>query len=180
MSNILQHLSGTKSKGAIFSSGLAQLEKTTGGKGVDTRLIADIIEKAHAIMRKLGLDHRDTTAHELYSALVASIKNNTYQSILLDSDYVLLALDDKIISFNLIDVIENAHHELKLEHQIISHGQRSLRGEIVDRYVNHEMVNEHKARDIASLVGLLPESDTWYNYLKLQTKQTIKYPKESK
>ena len=180
MSNFLQHLSGTKNKGSMFSAGLVQLEKTTGEKGVDTRLIADIIEKSHVIMRKLGLDHRDTTGYELYSALVASIKNNTYQSILLDSDYVLLAINNKIISFNLIDVIENAHHGLKFEQQIISHGQRSLRGEIVDRYVNHQMVNEHKARDIASLIGLLPESDAWYNYLKYQEKQTNKQLKGSK
>ena len=45
-----------------------QLEKTTGASGVDTRLIADITERAHTIMRQLGLDVRDTTCEELYYA----------------------------------------------------------------------------------------------------------------
>lgn len=55
---------------------LQQLEKASGQKGVDTKLIGDIIEMAHESMRNLGLDHKDTTGPELYHALIAKVKEH--------------------------------------------------------------------------------------------------------
>ena len=112
----------------LFSSGLAALEKSTGNSGVDTRLIADILEKSHKIMRKLGLDTRDTTGHELYLSLLSAVKRDDFEEMFLDTDYVLTITDNQIISFNLIDLIENSHHELPYNKQTVAHGQRSLRG----------------------------------------------------
>ena len=89
----------------MFSKGLATLEKTTGHSGVDIRLIADVTEKAHQIMRKLNLDVRDTTGRELYGALIATVKLGTCGSLLSDVDYVLIMTDGRVISFNLIDDI---------------------------------------------------------------------------
>jgi hypothetical protein len=146
----------------IFSDGLARLEKATGNSGVDVRLIADMTEKAHAIMRKMGLDTRDTTDHELYLALNALIRRKDSEELLADADFVLYIINDKVISFNLIDVIENAHHEMPLSKNIISHGQRSLRGELVGRYLDHARTDEVTAREMAKHIGLLPESDAWY------------------
>jgi len=174
MTHFLQQLSGTSDKETVFSAGLAQLEKYTGGKSVDTRLIADVIEKAHKAMRQLGLDVHDTTGKELYGALISSVGSGTYKSILADTDYVLTLIDDKIVSFNMIDVIENAHHELRFNNQTVSHGQRSLRGEIFERYVSHDKIHESVARTVASLIGLLPESDAWYNNHKYNKKQISK------
>ena len=37
----------------LFVFNIAQLEKATGGAGVDTRLIADITERSHQVMRAL-------------------------------------------------------------------------------------------------------------------------------
>ena len=34
---------------SLLTAGLARLEKSTGNSGVDTRLIADILEKAHQL-----------------------------------------------------------------------------------------------------------------------------------
>ena len=159
--------------------GLIQLEKSSGDSGIDTRLIADILEKAHVVMRKLHLDTRDTTAHELYRALVASVRDGTCESILLDSDYVLLPVERKIMSLNLIDVINNAHHELSFEDQISSHGQRSLRGELIDRYLNHGRTDEATTNEIAYSMGLITDTDRdswldeWYNKYKHQRKQMI-------
>ena len=48
---------------------LKQLEDHTNKKGVDVRLTADILHKAHAKMRELGLDPADTTPQELHRAL---------------------------------------------------------------------------------------------------------------
>lgn len=150
----------------IFSAGMARLEKATGNSGVDVRLIADIIEKAHVVMRKLGLDTHDTTARELYFALNAAVKHDTHESLLEDTDYVLLLIDGEIISFNMIDVIENTHHEMPYKKQIISHGRRSLRGELVGRYVDHARTDEIMVRDMAEHIGLLPETDACYTDVK--------------
>lgn len=157
MSKILQKLLDAPEP--MFSVGLAQLEKTTGHSGIDARLIADIIEKSHHIIRKLGLDIKDTTGHELYLSLMSAVKRGEAESLLVDYDYVMAVLNDKVISFNLIDVIENSHHQLTFEKQIISHGQRSLRGELVGRYIDHARTDEATTREIASHIGLLPESD---------------------
>ena len=163
MSKYLQSILGAEDKQSMFSAGLSQLEKLTGNKGVDTRLIADILGRAHVVMRKLGLDTKDTTASELYYGLTGSVRNGTFEELLADCDYVLLMLDNQIISFNIIDVIENAHHNLTLNHQSISHGQRSLRGEISGRYLEIANINRPVAKNTAKMIGLLPESDIWYN-----------------
>jgi sugar/nucleoside kinase (ribokinase family) len=147
----------------LFSVGMNQLEKATGHSGVDTRLIADITQKAHSIMRRLDLDPADSTGKELYLALIASVKRGTYETLLLDADYILLGFDGGVVSFNLIDVIENSHHELAYEQRIVSHGRRSLRGEIVQRYVDHARTNTGVTRELATGIGLLPEADKWYN-----------------
>lgn len=161
-------------KGPLFNTGLSKLEKTTGNSGIDVRLIADITSKAHTIMRKLGLDTKDTTGHELYFALMSAIRNGKAETLLSDSDYVLIIIDNKIVSFNLIDAINNSHHELSYDKQIISHGQRSLRGELVNRYINHSRTNNETTKDIAAAIGLIPESDAWYNNANIsRNKQNI-------
>lgn len=147
----------------LFSVGMNQLERAAGNGGVDTRLIADITQSAHGVMRRLGLDPADSTGRELYQALIATIKRGTAESLLLDTDYVLLAFEGNVVSFNLIDVIENSHHELAYEQRIVSHGRRSLRGEIVQRYLEHPRTNASVTRELAAGMGLLPEADKWYN-----------------
>ncbi len=153
MARFLQKLLGAEEP--IFSRGIARLEKTTGNSGIDVRLIANITEKAHDIMRQLQLDVRDTSGKELYFALIEAVKCGIGENLLVDSDYVLLEVDNKVISFNLIDVIENAHHEIGYARQIVSHGQRSLKGEIVSRYVGHARTDESTTLDIASSIGLV-------------------------
>jgi hypothetical protein len=143
----------------LLSNGLKALEKSTGHSGVDTRLIADILYKAHSVMRSLGLDIKDTTGHELYHSLVSAVKNNNIKLLLQDCDYVLYIIDKRFISFNLIDVIENYHHELEYDQQSVTHGQRSLRGEIVGRYLDHARTNQVTTLEIAAAIGLLPDAN---------------------
>lgn len=142
-------------EGPLFNAGLEQLEKSTGHSAIDVRLIADMTHKTHNVMRHFGLDTRDTTGHELYMTLIAAVRRDDFETILADTDYVLTVFDGKIISLNMIDIIENSHHELSYDRQIFSHGQRSLRGEIVDRYVKHARTNEQTTREIAASMGLL-------------------------
>ncbi len=158
----------------IFSVGMKALEKSTGNCGIDVRLIADIHENAHKVMRALKLKTNDTTGHELYHSLISAVKNSDIESLLIDTDYTLYVTENKIISLNLIDVIENSHHELPYENQVIGHGQRSLRGEIIGRYVQHVRTDEKSTLEMVSSIGLLPESDAWYNNAKANKKQKTK------
>ena len=164
----------------LFKNGMMALEKSTGNSGVDSRLIADVIETAHKVMRVLGLDTSDTTGRELYHSLMAAVKHSHIESLLSDTDYVLYIIDGKVISFNLIDVIENSHHELPFNKQIVSHGQRSLRGEIIGRYINHGRTDTRTTIDIAASIGLLLEKDTCYNNAKACNEQIDKQPVETK
>ncbi len=155
----------------LFSAGMSQLEKAAGDSGVDTRLIADITHGAHAIMRRLGLDPADSTARELYLALNATVKRGASEGLLLESDYVMMSFEGEVVSFNLIDVIENSHHELPYEQRTLSHGRRSLRGEIVQRYLEHGRTDNEEVRGQAISIGLLPESDEGYKELRDDQKQ---------
>jgi sugar/nucleoside kinase (ribokinase family) len=160
----------------LFTVGMHDLEKASGHSGIDTRLIADITHAAHDVMRSLGLDTADTTGRELYQALLSSVKAGTAERLLADRDFVLMSYDTDVISFNLIDVIENAHHELSYDQKMASHGQRSLRGEIVQRYSEHERVDSGVALAIAGQIGLLPDKDKWYNEQndnQTQTKEDV-------
>ncbi len=177
MTKFLQRL--LQAEEPIFSNGLARLEKSTGHGGIDTRLVADITHKAHTVMRCLGLDTRDSTAGELYNALNQAVKRAEGRLLLLDTDFVLVYIDNQIVSFNLVDVIENMHHHLPLGRQIISHGQRALRGELVDRYVGHIATDGITVREIASTIGLLPPDDLCYNHSRYSKKQIEAMEKEN-
>jgi sugar/nucleoside kinase (ribokinase family) len=146
----------------FFTYGLSRLEQATGNSGIDTRMIADVTHKAHEIMRKLNLDTADSRVEEVYGALKSAVANGTVEALLSETDFVVFSMHGKIISFNLIDVIESAHHELPYDRQYVSHGQRSLRGEIVQRYIDHVRTDENVTKEIAESMGLLPESDKEY------------------
>lgn len=152
MSNILKDLLEINSP--LFNAGLASLEKSTGHSGVDTRLIADVLSSGHRVMRKLGLDTRDTTARELYNTLTATVQNSDIEELLFDTDYTLLQVDGRVISFNLIDVIENVHHQISFDRQITIHGRRALAGELVRRYIDHARTDESTSLGIFESMGL--------------------------
>ncbi len=60
----------------LFSIGIHQLEAASGQPGTDVRLYSEIIRKTHQKTRELGLDPKDTTAEELYHALLGLIKKH--------------------------------------------------------------------------------------------------------
>jgi hypothetical protein len=71
MTRVLSELLGAEEP--MFGIALRQLEKASGNMGVDVRLTTDIIAKAHAAHRALGLDPQDTTGRELYHALLGMV-----------------------------------------------------------------------------------------------------------
>lgn len=144
----------------LFSINLQKLESATHHAGVDTRLIADITHKAHDVMRVFGLDPADTTGRELYNALNAAVRTERTVRQFGDAHYVLLNLGDGPISFNVQDVIENAHHELSYEERIVDHGQRHLRMEIIKRYAEHDRSEDKLVHDLAREMGLTRPQDS--------------------
>ena len=138
---------------------ISDFEKASGNGGVDTRLIADITEKAHDVMRSLRVDPADTPGEELYHALNAAVQNGQAEPLLAQTGYVLMKSSDGPISFNLQDVVENAHHQLPFDERSIGHAQRHLRAEIVRRYAEHDRTNGDMIHNLAEMAGLKPEAD---------------------
>lgn len=143
----------------LFSYNLQQLEKAAGGSAIDARLLADVLEKAHTVMRQLGLDPADTSAQELYGALNEMGEERLHE-LLADTLYVLLPTEGEPISFNVADVIENAHHQLPLDHRVCSHAQRYLRMEVVKRYAELERTDTELVHRLAREIGLLRDEDS--------------------
>jgi len=143
----------------LFASNLAALEKATGHAGVDVRLLADIVEHGHDVLRGLGLDPADTTAVEAYRAVTNLAKSESGRRQLDETDYVIMQFGSELVSFNLQDAIENAHHELNFDQRTLAHAQRHLRAEIVRRYAEHERTEEGHVHGLADEIGLKPQSD---------------------
>lgn len=151
----------------LFSRNLADLEHVA-GDGVDARLIGDITAKAHEVMRELGIDTSDTTAKELYHSLNSAVASGKAERLLKDTQYCLLRFEDGPVSFNIQDVIENAHHGIAFEGRIISHGQRHLRAQIVRRYAEHERTDTELVHKLAQEIGLKPAEDEGHPELGIQ------------
>ena len=150
----------------LFSVNLVALERATGNAGVDTRLIADITEKAHHVLRGLGLDPADSHGKEVYRALVVASKSGKLGGLLAETNYVLLDFDGEVVSFNAHDVIENAHHELQYEQRTTAHGLRHLRAEIVRRYADHDRTDNEIVHALAHEIGLKPKHDEGHHDMK--------------
>lgn len=106
------------------------LEKATGKKAIDTKLIGDILLHAHQIMRELGLDASDTTALELYNALRAS-KRMTFPS---DAKYTAIFIGSECISFNKKDLAADSRKKVEFKDRSINNMRHELANEIQLRY----------------------------------------------
>ncbi len=143
----------------LFTINLQRLERATGNAGVDTRLIADITQIAHQVMRDLGLDPANTSGIELYNALRNAARTGLAEGLLASSSFTLINLGNGPISLNVLDVIENSHHELPYEQRRIDHGQRQLRIEVIRRYAEHDRTRNEIVQSMAREMGLQREDD---------------------
>lgn len=149
----------------LFTHNLAEFEKITGNDGVDVRLLAEILERAHKVMRSMNLDPSNTTGIEAYQALKNLVKNESGQRKLHNTDFVIMLFGTDLVSFNLQDVIENTHHELDFVDRTLSHAQRHLRQEIIRRYAEHERTHEGHVHRVAKEIGLKIDSDEGHRNL---------------
>lgn len=83
---------------------LEELERVTGNDGLDVRIYADALQRAHGIMRRVGLDPSDSLAHEVYHALNAHAES---PKLFDDTDHVGLLIEGEVVSFNIDDIQKN-------------------------------------------------------------------------
>ncbi len=159
----------------LFARNIQEMERATDNAGVDTRLIADITESAHRVMRMLGLDPADTSSRELYAALKSSVRSGRAERLLSDTHFVLIKLGDDLVSLCLHDVIDNSHHELSFEGRRYDHAQRHLRAEIVRRYADHDRTSNTMVDEIADSIGLKKHGDAEYLAMAANTTSPVGY-----
>lgn len=138
----------------LFVYNLALLERATGQAGVDTRLIADITETAHRIMRKLGLNPADTQAIELYKALESAAERDEASQLLADSDYVIALVGAETVSLNLQDVLANHEAKASFADRTCDRATWHLRAEIVKRYADHDRTDNQLVHLLANQAGI--------------------------
>ncbi len=155
----------------LFAYNLAQLEKASGNSGIDVRLLADSNERAHRVIRALGLDSSNTLAIELYQALNTAVSRGEAEQLLASSSFVIAMLGSQPISLNLQDVIENAHHQLSFDERMLEGARRHLRAEIVKRYAVHDRTSRKMVERLADEAGLRPVRDVGHPTIKVSTKK---------
>ncbi len=127
MANYLQQL--LQANDPLFSIGLKKLEQATGNNGIDVKLIGDVHERAYAVMRRIGLDPKNTTNKELWVALHGKYPKGTLKA----TAYVGLVTVDGVISFNENDVKRNKNHSFA--DRTTDAMRQSLVDEIANRYL---------------------------------------------
>ncbi len=130
MSKRLNQLLGGDAKSQIA---LTELRRMAGDDS-DVRLLAEILARAHSILRALGLAPKDTTGKEVYQALMAAAPQIEQTAWAKASNWVVLDFDGQIISFHPIDIVENYHHELPFGQHRTANGKKGLGYEITRRY----------------------------------------------
>ena len=160
----------------LFVENINRLEKAAGNAGVDIRLIADITERSHRVMRSLGLDPADTKGEELYWALGNAVKQGSVDAVLRETDFSLVNFDDGPLSLNIQDVIENRHHGLSYLDRTLAHGQRHLRAEIIRRYAEHDRTHDELVHELAEQMGLKPLQDEGHPVFQKTSKERSDMP----
>ena len=154
MAKFLQKLLDAKEP--MFSTTLRQLESMTGRRGVDVAYIADITQRAHSVMRRLGLDVADTTKMELYKALSAHAHD---KALFKNTDDVALIVQGAVISFNHSDIRDNAAKTFEL--RTADHMKCQVQHGLVARYAAFSTTDDQmiKAMLIQVVNDLCPMDD---------------------
>jgi ribokinase len=158
MPHVLQQL--LESEGSLFPAKLETLERAVGNEGVDLRLIADITHTAHDIVRNLQLDPAHSTALEVYKGLHGLVSSAERGDPLLTTDFVLFSFNGEVVSFNVLDIMEDIQQGLTFDSRSLTHAQRALMGEIVHRYTTHPRASETAIRGILETTSRVSDENT--------------------
>lgn len=114
------------------------LEKATGSKGIDAKLVGDILQKSRMVMKDLGLDPNDTTPEELYNALRVS----DYHAVLAETPYIAVVIGQEMISFNADDIAYDEKRSARFKYRSRTHYKAALKEEIAKRYKQSSPVKQ--------------------------------------
>lgn len=151
----------------LFTYNVNQLEKAA-GDSVAAKLVASIYDRAHGVLRQLGLDPANSSGEEVYYALNAAIQRDDARQLFAQTNFVLLPFDGTPISFNYHDIVENRHHQLAYVDRVCASAQRHLRAEIIKRYADDDRTNNELVHKLAAEAGLKPVRDSGYKSLHLE------------
>ncbi len=173
MSKLLAELLGSPEP--AFSLQLQELEKACGHPGADVRLTADVLQKAHQAVRSLGLDPADTTAKELYHALMLRVERD--EKTLRKQ----LGISEKSSLQDLVPQTIKLFEQLKLprgvwvlknsvaKRLIHAHPPKHLMKQLGYRSLDSLLKREMPAAIIAA--GLVCEDSTWRERFHMKYKQ---------
>lgn len=134
----------------MFSASIRQLEKMTSHKSVDLRYMGEITERAHAVMRKLGLDPSDSTERELYHMLSAHVQDERLFAN--TDDVALVTKRGEIISFNIDDIKSNL--DKPYEARTFRHVRCQVKHGLMARYVAADGDDEQTIEELVSQAGI--------------------------
>src|SRR5690606_39058834 len=97
---------------------------------------------------------QDTTAIELYKALVSAVKSGRGDELLSDTEYTIALIGDTAISMNLQDIEAIIEHDIALGDHNNDQAERRLRAELVRRYAEHDRTNNLIVHELAEEAGL--------------------------
>ncbi len=145
-----------------FTTAIRQLESATGNQSIDVRYIANITERAHAAMRRMGLDPTDTTKLELYKALEA---HADARELFRDTRDVGLSFAGDVISFNIDDVAANRTRTYEM--RTSEHLACQLKHTILGLYTQLGKLDATRAKEIGKIGGLDEcEKEDYHEMLK--------------
>lgn len=112
----------------LFLRTIEELEMATGHKGIDVRLVGEVLHQAHVAIKTLGLDSADSTALEVYNALRANGPGKETPA------FTGVIVHDRCISLHKKDLRLDADMEAQFSNRSIGHMQKALLGELKQRY----------------------------------------------
>ncbi len=156
----------------LFSHMIHQLETATGNRGVDVAYLADVTERAHEVMRRIGLDTADTTAMELYRSLNAHASD---QALFTHTDDVALLLNNEVVSFNHDDILENK--SLTFEKRTLAHVRCQMQHGLLARYIATERIDEMAAEELIAQSGMaICDMGDYHEHKQTERAQREKVP----
>jgi len=140
----------------LFSYNVMQLEHASGNTGIDTRLLAEIDERANSLVSELGLDNQFASAEEIYHALNA-LDDGRRDELLAGADFVMLNRNGQVVSFNIRDVTENEREHRSFAERDTDHAKRSLRNELLKRYIDSDRTDNQIVQRLIGEAGIEAE-----------------------
>lgn len=158
-----------------FSHTIHRLEKSTGSKGHDVRLISDINVAKRRVLDSLKLDQNDTTAKEIYFALrhkAHDVNQELESAIGVNGDDSPEVMVDKVTKF--IDSLSLSREVWVIKHSVIKRLLKSAPPKKTLKSLGFRSIDSvlkrNNACELLTLAAQI-ENTEWLNKFRLQYKK---------